>query len=100
MRCTLCKPYWRESELVSRDSPAQHDFHTARAFMSIASEVEEIRCPYCVLGVIEFRPMIAISDEVFICKHCGHSARPFDEAYECHCMKCWDLRHASCLCRD
>jgi DNA-directed RNA polymerase subunit RPC12/RpoP len=49
-----------------------------------------VRCPYCVLGQ-EFRPMVMHVDGRYICSRCGHTARPGDTTYECHCQKCVKL---------
>jgi hypothetical protein len=52
-----------------------------------ADMVLVVRCPYCVSG-IEFRPMIAYKDGRFVCRECGHTARPGDPGYRCICRKC------------
>ncbi len=52
-----------------------------------ADMVLVVRCPYCVSG-IEFRPMIAYEDGRFVCRECGHTARPGDPDYRCSCRKC------------
>ena len=46
-----------------------------------------VRCPYCVLGDA-FRPMVAHVDGRHICSRCGHTTRPGDTTYECHCPRC------------
>ncbi len=55
-----------------------------------------VRCPYCVLGQ-EFRPMVAHVDGRYICNRCGHTTRPGDERYECHCPRCAKLKVSSAL---
>lgn len=49
-----------------------------------------VRCPYCVLG-LEFRPMVAHVDGRYICNRCGHTTRPCDATYDCHCTRCVKL---------
>jgi ribosomal protein S27AE len=49
-----------------------------------------VRCPYCVTGV-EFHPMVAHVDDRHICNKCGHTTRPSDGEYECHCPNCSKL---------
>ena len=51
---------------------------------------EIVRCPYCVLGQ-EFRQMVSHVDGRYICSGCGHTTRPCDGRYECHCPKCLKL---------
>jgi hypothetical protein len=53
-----------------------------------------VRCPYCVLG-LEFRPMVAHLDGRYICNRCGHTRRPGDMTYECHCPRCVKLTFSS-----
>jgi hypothetical protein len=48
---------------------------------------EIVRCPYCV-SELEFRPMIGHVDGRFICDKCGHTTRPGQVVYECHCQQC------------
>ena len=49
-----------------------------------------VRCPYCVSG-LEFRPMVVHVDSRYICGKCGHTTRPGDADYECHCSRCREL---------
>jgi DNA-directed RNA polymerase subunit RPC12/RpoP len=55
-----------------------------------------VQCPYCVLGN-EFRPMVAHVDGRYICNRCGHTTRPGDATYECHCPRCVKLKSSSTL---
>jgi hypothetical protein len=53
----------------------------------MAKNMEEPRCPYCVLGV-GFRTMKILSTGRQICDNCGHIASPTDTAFRCPCKKC------------
>ncbi len=57
-----------------------------------------VRCPYCVTGV-EFRPMVAHVDGRHICNKCGHTTRPSDAQYECHCPNCRAMHNTSVIAR-
>lgn len=57
---------------------------------------ETVRCPYCVAGH-EFRPMVAHVDGRYICNQCGHTTRPEDPTYECHCPRCMKLTFSRTL---
>jgi hypothetical protein len=46
-----------------------------------------VRCPYCVTG-FEFHPMVTHLDSRHMCNKCGHTTRPSDAQYECHCPNC------------
>ena len=52
-----------------------------------------VRCPYCVTG-FEFHTMVEHIDGRHICNKCGHTTRPSDAEYECHCPNCRKLDSA------
>jgi len=55
-----------------------------------------VRCAYCVSGD-DFRPMVAHVDGRYICNRCGHTTRPGDATYECHCLRCVKLTFSGTL---
>jgi len=57
----------------------------------VNSPVTVVRCPFCVWGD-EFRPMVSVSGDRFVCGKCGHVAIPSDKKFECPCWKCAELR--------
>ena len=49
-----------------------------------------VRCPYCVVKY-NFREMVAHLDGRFICRKCGHMAKPADTDFKCTCPRCREL---------
>jgi len=49
-----------------------------------------VRCPYCVV-MYNFREMVSHLDGRFICRKCGHMAKPADAAFKCTCPRCREL---------
>lgn len=51
-----------------------------------------IRCPYCTEGN-DFKVMVGRADgEWFLCVRCSHVTMPQDQAFQCKCDKCDELR--------
>jgi len=55
---------------------------------------DAVRCPYCISDS-EFRRMVAHVDARHICNKCGHTTRPGDQEYECHCLNCRKVQSVS-----
>jgi len=49
-----------------------------------------VRCPYCEVKC-NFREMVSHLDGRFICRKCGHMAKPADPSFKCSCPKCREL---------
>jgi len=53
------------------------------------------RCPYCIDGN-EFKLMAQSLEGsrivFFLCKKCGHIAKPSEEMFMCWCAKCCETR--------
>jgi hypothetical protein len=58
------------------------------ALPAMCDSVLTLRCHYCTVAAVDFKPMRAYKDGRFVCDKCGHTIRPGEPAYICSCRDC------------